>query len=278
MAEVLIQKPSRIHNLSYLFLGYYLSSLITYDLNLSLEQKIAFITAFGSFVGTLIYYIKPIERTISLYFRLSKKNETYPSEPFEELRAPVYRSEVLLSSYLQDERTIINGAFFLAVGIFLSDKLLESIGLSHLYWYFQIFTGVLICVGVWEVYVLMKRKMPIIVFFYNYYNISKYMPQLEKAIKTKDWIQADKIREKEPQLEDPEFYYSFYPLIEPEKGLCFGCGKIREGLYCIECGEKILKACPKCRGRIVRNDETVFPTYCRSCGTKLRKESAPAKT
>ena len=269
MAEVLIQKPSRIHNLSYLFLGYYLSFLITYDLNLSLEQKIAFITAFGSFVGTLIYYIKPIERTISLYFRLSKKNETYPKEPFDEFRTPVYRSEVLFSNFLQDERTIINGAFFLAVGIFTSDRLLESIGLSHLYWYLQIFTIALFCVGVWEVHVLIKRKMPIIVFFYNYYNISKYAPQLEKAIQTKDWIQADKIMEKEPQLMDTEFYYSFYTPEEPEKGLCFGCGKIREGIYCIECGEKILKNCSKCGRTIVRNDETVCPIYCRYCGTKI---------
>ena len=270
MAELLIQKPSRIHNLSYLFLGYYLSSLVTYDLNLSLEQKIVFITAFGSFVGTLIYYIKPIERTISLYFRLSKENETYPQEPFDEFRIPVYKSEVLFSGYLQDERTRINGAFFLAVGIFASGRLLESIGLSHLYWYLQIFTGALFCIGVWEVYVLIKRKMPTIVFFYNYYNISEYRPQLEKAIKTKDWIQADKIREKEPELDDPEFYYSFYPQKEPKKGLCLGCGKIRGGLYCIECGKKILKRCSNCKGTIVTNDEEVLPTYCRYCGKKIR--------
>ena len=269
MAEVLIQKPSRIHNLSYLFLGYYLSSLITYDLNLSLEQKIAFITAFGSFVGTLIYYIKPIERTISLYFRLSKKNETYPSEPFDEFQTPVYRSEALLSSYLQDERTIVNGAFFLAVGILTSNKLLESIGLSQVYWFLQIFTVALICVGVWEVNVLIKRKLPIVVFLYNYYNISKHTPQLEKAVQTKDWVKADKIRDKEPFLDSPESYYTFGPLKTPKKGLCVACGEIREGAYCIACGEKILKTCSKCEGRLVRNDETVCPKYCSYCGKKI---------
>ena len=269
MVEVLIQKPSRIHNLSYLSLGYYLSSLITYDLNLSLEQKIAFITAFGSFVGTLIYYIKPIERTISLYFRLSKKNETFPGLPFEELRIPVYRSEVLFSSHLQDERTKINGAFFLAVGIFTSNKLLESIGLSHLYWYLQIFTGALICVGFWEVHVLIRRKMPTVVFLYNYYNISEHIPQLEKAIKTKDWIQADKIIEKEPHLTNFEFYPQYFPQKESKRGLCLSCGKIREGAYCIECGEKIMKTCPHCKQNIVRNDETVYPKHCRYCGTKI---------
>ena len=268
MAEVLTQKPSRIHNLSYLFLGYYLSSWITYDLNLSLEQKIVFITAFGSFVGTLIYYIRPIERTVSLYFRLSKKDRTYPEPPYDEFVSPVHRSEVLFSSYLQDERTKINGAFFLAVGIFTSNRLLESIGLSQLYWYLQIFTVALICVGLWEVRVLIKRKMPVIVFFYNYYHISKHTSKLENAIKTNDWIQADKIIDEEPHLVDPRLAYSFVST-EPRRGLCLSCGKIREGGFCIECGEKIMKFCPKCSERIVRDDETVYPKHCRYCGGKI---------
>lgn len=266
---MLIQKPSRIHNLSYLFLGYYLSSLITYDLNLSLEQQIAFITAFGSFVGTLIYYIKPIERAMSLYFRVSKKDKTYPEEPYGEFMSPVLRSEVLFSDYLQDERTKINGAVFLAVGIFTSNKLLGSIGLSHLYWYLQIFTATLVCVGFWEVYVLIKRKMPIIIFFYNYYNFSEHIPKLEEAIKVKDWIQADKIIEKEPYLTDPEFYSRFYPQESPNRGLCLSCGKVREGSFCMECGEKIVKDCPQCHESIVRNDEAVYPKHCRYCGARI---------
>jgi len=124
-------------------------------------------------------------------------------------------------------------------------------------------------VGFWEVHVLIKRKMPIIVFLYNYYNISKYIPQLEKAIKTKDWIQADKIMEKEPHLDDPQFYHYFYMQDTSERGLCLSCGKVREGGYCIECGEKIMKTCRKCNGNIVRNDETVYPKYCRFCGAKI---------
>jgi len=269
MEEMLIQKPSRIHNLSYLFLGYYLSSLITYDLILSPEQKIAFVTAFGSFVGTLIFYIRPIERTISLYFRLSKKEKTFPEPPHDEFKIPVYMSEVLFSSHLQDERTKINGAFFLAVGIFTSNRLLESIGLSHLYWYFQIFTVALVCVGFWEVHVLIKRKMPMVVFLYNYYNISEYTPELEKAIKTKDWIIADKIIEREPNLTDFGFYHA-YMGEESKLGLCPSCGKISDADYCIECGKKTTHNCPKCRRLLVRNGETVCPKYCRYCGTKIR--------
>jgi len=267
MAEVLIEKPSKIHNLSYLLLGYYLSSLITYGLNLSFEQKIAFVTAFGSFVGTLVYYIKPIERCIVLYFKLKKENMTYPSEPFDEFRIPVFRSEVLFSPFLQDERTKINGTFFIDIGILTSNKLLESVGLLHLYWYLQIFTVALVCIGIWEIYTLIKRKMPVLVFFYNYYNISKSIPELMKALKTKDWIQAEKITEKEPELLEPETV--LYHVEEPRKGICLKCGKIREGNYCIECGEKILKTCSKCKGAILTNGEEVHPKYCRYCGTKI---------
>jgi hypothetical protein len=270
MAEMLIEKPSRINNLSYLLLGYYISSLITYDLNLSFEQKIAFIIALGSFVGTLTYYIKPIERTISLYFRLSRKNKTYPEPPYDEFRIAVCKSEILYSRHLEDERTKINGVFFLAAGILLSSRILETAGLSYLYWVLQVFTVALIGIGFWEVYDLVKRKMPIIVFLYNYYNISEYTPELEKAIKAKDWIKADKIIEKQPELEDPN-YYPAYGAGEPRKGLCLKCGEIREDSFCTECGEKILKTCPKCNNDFVRNIDTVCPKYCRSCGTKIAR-------
>jgi len=271
MVQVLIQKPSRIHNLSYVFLGYYLSLLITFDLNLSYEQRIAFIATFGSFVGTLIYYIKPIERTISLYFRLSKKNVTYPEEPYEELSFPVFRSEILYSRYLQDERTIINGTFFLSVGILTSHKLLESTGLSNLYWYLQIFAVALVCIGIWDIRILIKRKMPILDFLFNYYNVSKNIPVLIRAIESKDWIQAEKITEREPELIDPSLYATYY-LPKPTKGICLKCRRIEEGDYCIECGERIIKTCPACKTAVLRQDDKAYPTFCRYCGKKIEVE------
>jgi len=275
MTQVLIQKPSPIHNLSYVFLGYYLSLLITFDLNLSYEQRITFIAMLGSFVGTLIYYIKPIERTISLYFRMTKTDATYPDElvTTQELVKPVFKSGILYSRYLQDERTMINGAFFLSIGISTSYKLLESIGLSNLYWYLQIFTVALICVGIWDIHILISRKMPILVFFFNYYNFSKNIPELIRAIESKDWIQAEKIIEKEPHLTEPELYATYYQSEEPRKGICPKCRKIKGGTYCIECGEKIVKICLKCGVPVLRTDEEeVYPTFCRYCGAKIEVE------
>ena len=273
MASMLLQKPSRAHNLSYLLLGYYLSSLVTYGLNLSLDQKVLVVAALGSLIGTLVYYIKPIERAISLFYRISKKNRAYLDEPFEdELGFPLYKSDILYSSYLQDERTKINGAFFLALGMLTTNNLLGSVGLLNMYWLLVLMSFVLISVGVWEIYQLVRRKMPIITFFYNYYNISKNIPLLEKAIQKKDWIEAEKIMEKEPELVEPLYYYT-YMHGEPSRGVCIECQTVREGRHCIECGEEILKKCPNCDSIIVEKEDTIMPKYCKFCGRKIERKS-----
>ena len=74
-ANLLIDKPSRLHNLSYLLLGYYISTVVTYTLELPLEQKLLLIGTFGSFIGALVYYIKPIEQVMMGIIRLGKKIE-----------------------------------------------------------------------------------------------------------------------------------------------------------------------------------------------------------
>jgi hypothetical protein len=267
MATLLIDKPSRIHNLSYLLLGYYLSSVATFGLDLSFEQKLVFIGSFGSFIGALVYYIKPIERAMSLYFRLSKKNCTSPNAPYDEECYAVYKSDVLFSSFLREERTIINGAFFMAIGLATSYWLLNSIGLSNYYPWLQIITLVLICAGAWEVRILMTTKMPLVLYFYNYYNLSKNIPQLEKAIRSKDWIMAIKIKENDPEFNDPDYSYKEYiPLF----GLCTKCQKPRKGVYCIECGTKIEKNC-KCGNRLVESIDDTYPKFCIYCGKPTAK-------
>jgi hypothetical protein len=277
MAQVLLSKPSPIHNVGYILLGFYLASLITFDLNLLLEQKIAFAIAFGSFIGTLVYYIKPIERAISFYFRISKKNVTYPSEPFEEFQTPVFKSDVLLSNYLQDERAIINGAFFMALGILTSNSYLESINLSHLYWWLQIFTTVLICIGLWEIFTLITKKIPILVFFYNYLNISDNIASLEQAIQTKDWIRAQKIMDREPELTDFDLYVNYYPQPKAKKGICLTCGEIREVPHCTVCGKKVKTHCSHCKGLLIEEGDEIVPKFCRHCGREI-KEEKPTET
>jgi len=231
---------------------------------------LAFVGAFGSFVGALVYYIKPIERAIALYFRLSKRNSTGPETPFDEDYFPVYKSEALFSSLLREERTIINGAFFMAVGLLLSFGLLGSIGLSYVYPWLQILTVVLIVAGAWEIYTLVTRKMSLVLFYYNNYNLSKNTPLMEKAIRAKDWIMADKIREKDPELDDPNVGYREYI---PAYGLCPKCLKVRKGKYCTECGTMLNKRC-KCGSELVENPEDGYLKYCRSCGSETNPEKS----
>ena len=273
MAELLMAKPSRIHNLSYIFLGYYLSFYFAYDLNLPIEQKILLTTFLGGFIGTLVYYIKPIERVMSLYFRLSKKNVTHPSEIFNEWKSPVYKTEILFSKYLDDDRTIINGAFFLAIGVFTSNKLLGTIiELSQVYLVFQIIIGIaLICAGTWNIYVLVTEKLPILIFFYNNIGISKYSQQLEREIQLKDWIKAKKIIDQEPELVDWETYTSvmYRGHQNPERGVCITCNKIRDTLFCIECGHEVIKECPTCKSVLVNKQDKICPKYCHKCGSKI---------
>ena len=264
------QKPSRTNNLSYLILGYYLSSVFTYNRNLSLDQQAVFIIAFGSLIGTLIYYIKPVERAIKLYFMISGKNKSYPEQLWsQDVEAPVFKSDVMLSSYLQDDRTIINGAFFLAVGIVLSHALLQSAGISEIYPEIVVLAGILICIGIWECYILVSKKIPVVLFFYNYYDISKNIPALQNAIERKDWIEAEKIMEKEPELLAPEIMnYQKLEEIFP-KGVCTKCQAIRVGNYCPECGEKIITECKNCKLDLIGKKDKLFPKFCKKCGEKI---------
>jgi hypothetical protein len=271
LAAALIPKPSRLNNLSYLLFGYYLSSAATYSFSLTLEQKLVFIVAFGSFIGSLIYYLKPIERLISLGYRLAKNNETTPVEPNDEFCYSIKRSEIVFSAFLQDDRMIINGAFFFGISLLLSGGLLSTIDMADFYLWLQVLTATLFALGIWESYTFVKRKMPIVVYYYNNYNLSKYVDSLEKAISRKDWVLADKIMEKEPDLSDPYAGYDENVTLYSKYGVCTNCQAIRLGYYCIKCGQLLTKNCPKCKNILI-GDETelsVVPVYCKSCGKKI---------
>jgi hypothetical protein len=269
MATMLIDKPSRLHNLSYLLLGYYLSSALTYSLDLSIEQRILVITALGSFIGALVYYIKPIEQILSTAIRIRKKNEVWPPAPNDEFSTVTRKTDVLMSSYLADERTKINGAFFLALGIISSYTYFAAIGHVDWYYFLQSFTFLLFVIGTYESYVLLDRKLPIVVSFYMFYNISHHTEILKKAIQKKDWIEADKIREKEPDLDNE---YGDYLEWIPDYGVCLDCERVMERSHCKKCGKALLIKCPRCKDVLIREKTEDFPYYCRFCGQKLKEK------
>jgi len=269
VANILIEKPSRIHNLSYFVLGYYLMTLLSFEVDFSLSDRIFLITFFGGFVGTLIYYIKPIEKIITTYFKYTKKNKVMIPEEIKEFSIAVYKSEILFSKYFNDERIKINGAIFLGIGFLLSNSILNEYDLGFLYLYAVVFSLLLFVSGTWEIYFIIKRKMDILVFYYTFYNVSKKISDLSRALEAKDWIQAEKIAEGEWYLWEPDLYIEIFgePII---KSLCPKCSEIREqkaGEYCIECGKKLIDRCPKCNRFISLNKET--PKHCKYCGYKF---------
>ena len=269
VANILIEKPSRIHNLSYFVLGYYLMTLLSFEVDFSLSDRIFLITFFGGFVGTLIYYIKPIEKIITTYFKYTKKNKVMIPEEIKEFSIAVYKSEILFSKYFNDERIKINGAIFLGIGFLLSNSILNEYDLGFLYLYAVVFSLLLFVSGTWEIYFIIKRKMDILVFYYTFYNVSKKISDLSRALEAKDWIQAEKIAEGEWYLWEPDLYIEIFgePII---KSLCPKCSEIREqkaGEYCIECGTKLIEKCSKCNNFISYSKGA--PKYCSSCGFKF---------
>lgn len=269
VTNILVEKPSRIHNLSYFVLGYYLMTLFSFEIDFSLSDRIFLITFFGGFLGTLIYYIKPIEKIITTYFKLSKKNKVMPPEEVKEFSIAVYKSELLFSKYFNDERIKINGAIFLGIGFLFSNSILNEYDLRFLYLPAIFFSLLLFGSGIWDIYILIKRKMDILVFYYTFYNVSKKIPDLSRALEAKDWIQAEKITEDEWHLLDPDLYMQLFT--EPiYKSLCPKCSVIWEqesDEYCIECGTKLIDKCPKCNKHISLIKET--PKHCKYCGYKF---------
>ena len=190
--------------------------------------------------------------------------------PDDEFTTATVKTEVLMSNYLADERTKINGAFFLAIGIILSYNFFNSVSLVEVYQWTQILTVLLLVMGIYEAYVLLKSKLPIVVSFYTYYNISKYTELLKKAIQRKDWIEAEKIRDKEPDSEEEYPDFDIYRKI-PTFGICLKCKVIHNGSYCSQCGEKIVKYCPslKCNATLISEENEPFPAFCKYCGKKI---------
>jgi hypothetical protein len=93
---------------------------------------------------------------------------------------------------------------------------------------------------------------------------------MEKALHAKDWIMAEKIKEKDLELVDPEFGYREYI---PAYGLCPKCLKVRKGDHCTECGTELKKRC-KCGSTLVESADEVYPKYCKNCGEETNSDEA----
>ncbi|MCW4048615.1 MAG: DUF2321 domain-containing protein [Candidatus Bathyarchaeota archaeon] len=208
---------------------------------------------------------------ISTYYRLTGKNKFIPDAPYDEFKTPIFKSDLLYSRFLYEDRAIINGAIFLAVGMFLSKELLQQYQLGYLYFYFILGGIIILMVGIWEIIQLIKVKMDLLVFSYGFYNLSKKIPELSKALEIKDWNQAKKITEDEWDLWDPILYANLFSTPVKQKSLCPKCSEIREGKtdeFCIICGTSLINRCPHCNDYLITTKKPI-PVHCKKCGKKL---------
>lgn len=269
MSNILIEKPPRIHNLSYFVLGYYISTLLSFEANYSISDRIIVITFIGGFLGTLIYYIKPVEKCINLYFRISGNNAIRPPEEIREFSVPIYKTDLLYSKYLSEDRVIINGAIFLGIGLLLSNNFLHEYQLSFLSQYVIVTSILLIIVGLWEIYILIHSHMGPIIFYYTFYNDSDKIKDLSVALETRDWIQAKKTIEDDLLMWDPNLYMDVYGKVVTSS-ICPKCNKNvdqKAGEYCTECGTLLILNCPSCDALIYQKNNP--PKFCKFCGVDI---------
>lgn len=70
MSELLTaitSKPSRVHNLAYIIFGYvFASALVSTSHIESLSDYLLLVGLMGGFIGTFLFYIKPVERLLSI--------------------------------------------------------------------------------------------------------------------------------------------------------------------------------------------------------------------
>jgi hypothetical protein len=261
-----------MHNLSYILFGYYFVTLLSYQQNLTVEEQSMIIILFGSFLGTFIYYVKPIERIISFYLRRGKNNKIdYDENP--DYTFYVYKTQVLYSPYLQDERVIINGAFFLGLGLLISNGVLSKYSLGNLYLVSVAFAITLFTVGLLEIHDLLDRKLGTLMFFYGFYNRSKRIEELRASLNAKDWIQADRI------VADQSYLFDYKDNYDKPISYCPKCLKRvtdDAGKYCINCGSILTTTCPSCKNSLYSQQEGI-PRYCPHCGVDLTKPSEASK-
>jgi hypothetical protein len=263
--NIISSKSSRLVNLSYFLYGYYFITLVSYQVVLTTEEQALIISLFGSFLGALIFYIKPVERLMSSYQKFLRFNKI-EFEDYMDASYPVYKNELIYSRFLQDERLKISGAFFLGIGLVLSNGLLLRYNLSN-YYYILVFSAVVLTiVGIQDMHILLTKKIPTVTFYYGFYNTSKRINEIKDAMDLKDWIQAERIVADESYLYEQDHSVHLNPV-----SYCPHC-RIRveaePGKFCINCGTTLMLTCPHCGNSIISQQEGI-PSYCPECGKKL---------
>jgi len=259
--EVVLEKPSRILNFTFVVFGYVLSSYLISPLDIIFEQKISSVLILGAALGTFLYYLNPVERGIAFYLLIRGFDKmTFESE-FGALNYS--RTEALNSPLLKEELAKITGAVFLFVSLLLSGNLLLLVNISLPLWILIALALPILSIAVWETRVLLREKMDYILWYYYFVIFERpFASEILKAIEAKDWIGAHNIVNR--ILMKRSIYVA-------SGGVCPKCEKILPpASFCTECGTPLVTYCSECKAAIVREGTTKVPVYCYRCGKKLK--------
>lgn len=182
----IMARPSRMHNLAYLLFGYAIAStVISVTQTESLSDYILLIGITGGFVGTFMFYIKPIEKLLLIILRLRLNLKKIPFDsPF----------------LIETKGKIIGGIYFsLICFIIISNPNLRKLILENpwLPAFLAMACSIIFCISLYEALKLPK-KIEIVNYYYNHITdeISVVIALLKGALERGDWIEANAMYEK----------------------------------------------------------------------------------
>ena len=178
----MISRPSRIHNVAYILFGFAIASAVVPISEIAnLSDYLLIIAIIGGFVGTLLFYIKPVEGIQLLILRIFLKLEkTYGDSPF----LTETKGKIIAGSY-----------FFFACLITMFNSNLQGIIVKGPLWlsYFIPLAGIIVFVmSIYEAFKL-PQKVMILNHYYSFAGdrLTPLMSQLKGALERRDWIEAE---------------------------------------------------------------------------------------
>ena len=260
--EVVLEKSSRILNITFVVFGYVLASYLISPLDLLFEQKLSSLLILGGVLGTFLYYLYPIERILALYLRIRKFDKIVFSSSADKSFA-YDKTEILSSPLLREDIAKITGAFFFSISLLLSERLLNIVQINLPLWTLVFSALVILAIGIWETRVFLRQKMDYVMYYLYFSRFERPVAsELLDAIEKKDWPGAHNIINRSLYMGS---------IFAQRGGICFKCKTIQtDGPYCSACGTLLISYCNECKSPIVREGAKEVPVYCLTCGKELK--------
>jgi len=194
-----VSKPSKVHNISYIILGYVLASYaISVDPNLS--DYVLKIVLVGGIIAAFLFYVQPIEKLLwgyALWRTHSRSN--IGIFPFNSL-------------FLTETIGKIVGGFFFAIACWIMayNPNLEKYLIENPFWRYGMIAASIpvLLIALYETWTRLPQKIRIVSFYYNLLRIYQgggprslpsakeskdSLTSLKIALESGDWIEASHI-------------------------------------------------------------------------------------